>query len=497
MITNTEQLSPWRFLFWPFYRTEVKTFVPMLIMLFLLSFNQSALWNLKDALMVTTSGAEVIPFIKVWGILPGAILFTFIFTKLSNRYSQEKVFYLMTSAFLIFYALFVFVIYPHRDQFHLNQSASYLETILPIGCKGLISMYRYWTFTVFYVACELWNTMIISVLFWSFANQITQLSQARRFYSVLSIVFNLAIVAAGVTVALLTTGGIFSSHVLIGQESWEKTMKLMMIIIVSNGLLIMAFLRWMHQKVLPDDCRAVKDNGTVKEKLSLWQSLRHVGQSRYLICIAVIVVAYSLVVNMFEVVWKDQLRNYYPKTGEYNYYISQLQIVQGALAIFISLSMALILKWFGWTKTALITPALMLVCCLFFFGNLLFKDIFQDHFMALIGMSPLAFIVLSGSIQNCITKACKYSVFDSTKEMALIPLSYESMLKGKTAIDGIGSRFGKSGSSIIHQFLLIAFASVSASAPYVSVILLVVISLWMISVFYLGKSRELRPLEVF
>ena len=47
--------------------------------------------------MVTaeSSGAEVIPFIKVWVLLPTALLMTFIFTRLVNRYSSEKVFYLM------------------------------------------------------------------------------------------------------------------------------------------------------------------------------------------------------------------------------------------------------------------------------------------------------------------------------------------------------------------------------------------------------------------
>src|SRR5436190_19620588 len=91
---------------WPIYRHEVKKIAPMMLMLFLICFNYAILRNVKDAVVVTakSSGAEVIPFIKVWVLLPMAILFTLIFTKLTNRYSQEKVFYLTISGFLLFFA---------------------------------------------------------------------------------------------------------------------------------------------------------------------------------------------------------------------------------------------------------------------------------------------------------------------------------------------------------------------------------------------------------
>jgi AAA family ATP:ADP antiporter len=72
--------------------------------------------------------------------------------------------------------------------------------------------------------------------------------------------------------------------------------------------------------------------------------------------------------------------------------------------------------------------------------------------------------------------------------MAYIPLSHESKLKGKAAIDGVGSRFGKSGGSLIHQGLLVVFSTLSASAPYVATILLGVIFFWIGATRALGRQ---------
>src|ERR1700730_13985092 len=107
-----QEFGPIRSFFWPIRHYELRKLVPMLLMLFFICFNYSILRNMKDSLVVTASGAEVIPFIKVWVMLPTAVLLTFIFIRLSNRFSQERVFYIMISLFLVFFALFAYVLYP-------------------------------------------------------------------------------------------------------------------------------------------------------------------------------------------------------------------------------------------------------------------------------------------------------------------------------------------------------------------------------------------------
>ncbi|MGK5593962.1 MAG: Npt1/Npt2 family nucleotide transporter [Parachlamydiaceae bacterium] len=486
------QFGPIRSLIWPIHRHEVRKLLPMVIMLFLICFNHSALRSMKDALVITSAGAEVIPFIKVWAILPMAVLVTLIFTKLSNRFSQENVFYIMTTGFLICYAIFAFILYPSRDALHPHELADTLEKTLPAGFKGLISMFRYWTFTAFYVMSELWSTSIMTVLFWGFANEITRLTEARRFYSVLSIVSNFASIAAGSFSVSVACGEVCKSYIPFGKDGWEQTMMIIVSMMIISGILTMITFRWMNRRVLSDpsydDLHKIKKEIKMKGRLSFRESLSYVMQSRYLLCIAAIVIGYNLVINLVEVVWKDQMRKMYPSPADYNSYVNNLLVIQGIASTFLALSMAKLIKRFGWSTTALITPVVMMITCLGFFGFIFCKEQIGDYATALLGMSPLAIAVWFGSAQNALSKATKYSVFDATKEMTYIPLDHESKLKGKAAIDGVGSRFGKSGGSLIHQGLLMVFSTVTASAPYVACILVGAIVIWMFAVKLLGRQ---------
>src|ERR1700730_12671659 len=118
-LPQSEQLefSRWRSFLWPVHSHELKKLIPMLLIFFLISFDYNVLRIMKDTLVITakSSGAEVIPFIKVWVMFPGAILLTLVFTRLSNRYSQETVFYAMLTIFLGYFLIFMMVLYPLRD----------------------------------------------------------------------------------------------------------------------------------------------------------------------------------------------------------------------------------------------------------------------------------------------------------------------------------------------------------------------------------------------
>ena len=60
--------------------------IPIFVLFFVFYFVYTLLRAIKTAFIVTAegSGAEVIYFLKILGVLPGAVLLTYIFTKLIN-----------------------------------------------------------------------------------------------------------------------------------------------------------------------------------------------------------------------------------------------------------------------------------------------------------------------------------------------------------------------------------------------------------------------------
>lgn len=487
--TTAPEFGKIRSFLWPIHGSELKRFLPLFVIYALIVFNYSLLRSIKTPLVIAApnAGAESLVFIKVWAILPMAFLFTYLFTKLSNKLSQEKIFYVMMSIFLSFFFIFFVVLYPLRDVLHPNTLADRLQEILPLGFKGLISIFRNWTFTLFYVMSELWGTTIMTVLFWGFANQITSIPDAKRFYGLFGVGANLATILAGYFAMLFSSSMIVS--LLPGDDHWGNCIKLLSSMVLITGVLTMFLFRWYNKKVIKRTIRLDLPNS--KKKMSLKRNFAYLAKSKYLICIAIIVLAYNLSFNMIETVWYHQTKLLFPEPTDQQAYFGKVMIVMGILSTLIGLFFCgNTIKKFGWTISALVTPTIMLVTGFFFFSFILLQSTKLAVLASLLGVTPLAMSVFFGSMQNCVTRSCKYTLFDATKEMSFIPLSDECKLKGKAAIDGVGSRLGKSGGALFHQSLLMIFGSVGSSTPFVALFLLVTLGAYMLAVKALGKQFD-------
>ncbi len=491
---TSQEFGKFRSLFWPVHRNELRFFLPLLLMFFFICLNYNGLAVAKDALVVTApeSGAETIPFIKVWAILPCAVGMTFIFTRLSNRFNYQKIFYIMMGIFLGYFFLFAFVLYPFRDLVHPTGLADKLAQILPIGFKGFIAVFRNWTFTTFYVMSELWGTMIMTVLFWGFANEIISVARAKRFYMLLMIGGNLGGAFAGQSVATLSSLG-YSWGQTQGSDPWGCSLIMISSFIILSGLATLVTFRWFNRHSLDRvsvlEGIQLQGRGPSEIKMGIRKNFSYLAKSKYLLCIAVIVLTYNICINLTEVVWKDQMRKLYSDPNDFIACLGQVKFWIGIMATVIALATSAMVQKARWTFSALIPPVIMLVTGVGFFSFLLFKEIpFFAAISNLLGFAPLAIGVFFGSIQNCFARASKYTIFDTTKELAFIPLSKECKLKGKAAIDGVGSRLGKSGGAVMYQGLIMVLGTVAASIPFVAVLLLFVIAAWMIAVKALGKQ---------
>ena len=492
-MSRSKDFSPLRAYFWPIHAFELRKFLPLLAMAFFIGFNYNILRNMKEAFLVTAEdgGAAVLPFIKVWGIVPGALLLTFLYSRLNNHLKRDQVFYVMVLIFLAFFAFFTFVVYPIQDYLHPHNAANFLQANLPIGFKGLIAMFRYWTFSSFYIMSELWSSAILSMLFWGFANEVTKVSEAKRFYGLIAMGLNIAAVTSG-QVSVFLTKSFLPSTITFASNEWHQSVVLLTFAVLLSGLAILGVYRYMTRSALMLERNSFDGTSApVKEekiKMTMRENFALLARNKYLLSIAIIVLTYNLVINLIEIVWKDQVSQLYPNAVDYNAYMSQITTITGIISFFTSLLISgQLIRKFGWTAGAMFTPLILLSTCSAFFFFFFGRNSMAGA-LAMLGTSPLALVVFCGSAQNCLSRASKFTLFDSTKEMAFIPLSSEDKLKGKAAIDGVGSRLGKSGGSLIHQVLLVVFSSFAASAHIVAAILLCAIVFWIYAVLSLGKQ---------
>jgi AAA family ATP:ADP antiporter len=153
--------------------------LPLGLIFFVASFNLTILQNLKDAIMVTTAGAETLPFLASCVVLPASLAFFMAYGKMVEALPSRSVFYAALAPLVAFYILFTAVLYPMHGSLHLNGFYAATAPLVPAGLHGLLKVVEYWTFSLFYCASELWGSVAISVLFWSLANEVCTVSEAK------------------------------------------------------------------------------------------------------------------------------------------------------------------------------------------------------------------------------------------------------------------------------------------------------------------------------
>merc|ERR1719163_2628017 len=178
---------------------EAKKIVPLGMMFFCILFNYTILRDTKDVLVVTApgAGAEIIPFLKTYVQLPGAIIFSAFYATLCNKFEQGQIVIGVISGFLAFYASFAWILYPNLAILHPTAFCESLAAALPVAFTAPIALFRNWTFTLFYLFAELWGSVVLSLLFWGFANQVCSVAEAKKFYPLFGMFANVALVVSG------------------------------------------------------------------------------------------------------------------------------------------------------------------------------------------------------------------------------------------------------------------------------------------------------------
>jgi AAA family ATP:ADP antiporter len=473
---------------WPIYNDELAKFLPMGLMMFFILFNYTMLRDTKDALVITNAGPEVLPFLKGFIVMPAAILFVILYAKLANILSKEALFYTIVGSFIAFFGAFAFIIYPNKEFLHPDPATiEHLQQTIP-NLQHIFPIWGAWSYSLFYTLSELWGSVMISLLFWQFANEITRTQEAKRFYAMFGLLANVSLIASGFTVRYMSD---IRKSLPSDVDAWGVSLTYMMTAVVVAGILVMAVYRWMNTKVLTDsryyDASTEHSAKKEKPKLSIGESFKYLMKSKYIGFIALLVLCYGLSINLVELVWKRELKMAYSDPNDYNAFMGAFSASTGIVTMILILFFKGIVRRFGWLRGAIITPAMVVITGMLFFAFVFFQDQ-MSSMVGMFGTTALMMAVYIGAIQNVLSKGTKYSLFDPTKEMAYIPLDQELKVKGKAAVDVIGGRLGKAGGGYFAGGLLVitAASDILMVAPILAGIVALVIGLWFFAVVRLN-----------
>ena len=485
------KLSKLRTNLFPIHSSEIKKFLSLGIMFTLMVFNFWVAHNSKEILIIMAegSGAEALNYLKV-PVFIVSVIFIMGYTWAANVAKQHVVFQTILGAFMLFYALFTFVIYPHQEFFHMSaQDLRVWQDAYP-SFQYLFPIIGYWGFSLFYILSELWGAVVLTLLFWQLANQITSVEQSKRFYMLFGSFNGLGAIIAGYFSLYYANPDVLGLQN--SPEAYQETLKEMMKIFIGICVAIMLLYQWISRNVVrrkdeydPNKAHIDKQH---KIELSFRESVKYILSSSYLGHIAVITISYNVALNFAEVTWKSQLKTLNPTAYGFQEYLGNLNLYMGIITILMGIVGTSLMRHFSWTFSALITPIIALILGGGFFYINCLNDV--PSFLAFLDMTPLVLCVTIGFYFDLLYRSSKYSFFNATREMAFIPLDAELKVKGKGAIDVISGRVGKMGSSLI-QALLLAIVSGHNQAsivPYLGIFFLAIIVCWILSIRALNKK---------
>lgn len=462
----------------------LRKYLPTCLLFLFSAYIYSLLRGVKDSILVPALGAELISFIKFYGVFPATVAFFICFSKLANILARDKLYFCITGFFISFFLIYAFFLGPNQHYIHPNMALIIQK--FP-HFKFQIMMIENWSTTVFYIMSELCGTVLLTLLFWQLANDIYNIKEAKKTYASFGLIGQTGLVVAGFVQHNVSSYFLENTAT---KGEWDETIKWLMVSIFVSGLILMFIYNWICQNVISDTQLCDRKHNAKNEKvsLSIKDSFRYVFSSKYLWLIMVIVFCYGVGVNMIEIVWKSQLRIQYQNENSYSAFIGKFHIYFGCVTIFVMLFGTYILRKFKWIVPALFTPVGAGMTGIVFFSLIIFQDFFKSYLDDL-NLNILSMAVFFGSTQVILFKSFNYAFVDSTKEMAFIPLDRELRVKGKAAVDVIGGRFGKAFGAILQQFMF-HFISPNLQNLTMEIFFIFVITmfLWLFAVICLNRE---------
>ena len=497
---------------------------------------------LKDNLVTARLGGEVIPTMKIL-VTVSSLLFGVLFMLGISSFNRRKLFNITVGVFLVFFAVFGFVVYPFSDYFLLSDATinsmtewlsgatgAFLSTskFLKISLAGfglgaffslngfsiknlikntltyigiimggygllyyfaspklatslhlLVQVLKYWPYALYYISSEMVGAFFLSALFWNFANYQVHLTEAKRIYPFVVLIGQIGQIGAGYVTKISA-----SSQNLVG-------------IVSSSTLMAGGVVLFLHEYIFRTTGRESLDS-VIKEKKrpSFTESIKAMGSSPIILLTSMIILFYGITCNILETYWKISLRDLATKMfpdsksmamAYFSENQSNMIIWVGVVSIISALLSGFFMRTMGWRFSALITPITVALGTGLFFG----LDIFNQIGGSVLSIPILKLAMIIGLIVLVFVKATKYTIFDNTKEMLLVSLPSDVKSQSKVA-DSLAGRWGKAlgGQSLLLVQIIAGSMSSFPVKIIIGVFMLICALAWTGIVFKLSVFEQ-------
>ncbi len=466
----------------PIHKQELPKFLCMAMMIFLILYIHHSLRVSKDALVISHLGTEAISAIKMWLVLPISVLFTLLYIKLSDIFTRTKLFHIMNWFFISYFLLFALVLYPHHEALTLNIPDTIIAKFPAL--KYFFTIISNWHYCLFFVFSELLVTTMLNISFWQTANHITSIEESKRFYPLFGFASQIGLMLAGCLAKVFVTSSL----------SWQTTLN-KVIFSVAIASLFLSLCIIVLGKIIGigllnsrSNLNAVDTQSKRKVKISLKDSLKYIVTSKPILLITLLILCYNLSLNLIEGVWKKATEIFFAgNANQIHYFMGNINFYESLLCMLVALLSVYILRACKWKTSALFTPVVVIFIGGFFFLSMFFRN---SALLLAMQIPALTIAVYSGAIYYIFAKMMKHTMFDSTKEMAYIPLPNELKTKGKAASEMVGIRLGKGSGAFIQQILLMTFTNMTL-LDFTSIfftIFSILMFCWIISISALNRT---------
>ncbi|KAI5189045.1 ATP:ADP antiporter, AAA family [Nematocida sp. AWRm77] len=515
--------------FFRIHPREYPKFFSIAVLGFNISFIYSTLRDGKDTIVLSKMLPASIPYLKTFLVLFFTILFGVFFQFLMSKgITMKKI---MIYSHIIFGAYFVLYSLVISQVAVMDKIEPYKFLVLDLfsdekmnfygheALKGFFMIFNFWTSALFYLTSEMWGSVVLSLLFFGCVNELCQLRQALRFYPLLMIGANIALVLSGVLgVAVSCAAGDNTEQI----YTFYRYYPLVVAAMCAGNVVLYSYLM---EKIVPYPIYIVDTAGPKKAgkaKVGMVEGIIAAFYNPIVLCLSISVLGYGMVTNLTEGAYNTCIAASATAKGASKGKEAMLtkaiqQVIIGFATILCLLSpLKTFIQKRGWLSLGLLSPVLSMIGSLVFlfvvWVNIQMKIVENETIMVKIGKSIGGIISINsyknlekhtGMIVTSVIKILKYAAFDICKEAIGVKIPKEHRSRFKGVYDGVFGKLGKSTASGIQIVLLSIFktSDIRESVIFTASYIVVITAIWTYASVYLGVHyskavREGKDLKI-